>query len=75
MYFLRESPKTISERLSDLSSNKETFQKATSICFEALKKSGLNETLVFIPRTKSSDNTSDISEIIKAAFPKIQQFA
>ena len=35
---LRELPKSISKRLSDLSSNKEFFQKATPIYFEALKK-------------------------------------
>ena len=55
---LRELPKSISKRLSDLSSNKEIFQKATPIYFEALKKSGFNEPLVFIPKTNTSDNIS-----------------
>ena len=35
---LRELPKSISKRLSDLSSNKEIFQKAIPTYFEALKK-------------------------------------
>ena len=35
---LRELPKSISKRLSELSSNKEIFQKATPIYFEALKE-------------------------------------
>ena len=35
---LRELPKAISKRLSDLSSNKEIFQKAAPIYFEELKK-------------------------------------
>ena len=55
---LRELSKSISERLSDLSSNKEIFQKATSRYFEALKKSGFNKPLVFIPKTNTSDNIS-----------------
>ena len=55
---MRELPKSISKRLSDLSSNKEIFQKATPIYFEALKKSGFNEPLVFIPKTNTSDNIS-----------------
>ena len=33
-----ELPKSISKRLSDLSSNKQIYQKATPIYFEALKK-------------------------------------
>ena len=41
-----------------MSSNKEIFQKATSIYFEALKVSGFNEPLVFIPNTNTNDNTS-----------------
>ena len=53
---LRELPKSISKRLSDLSSNKEIFQKATPIYFEALKKSGFNEPLLFIPKTNTSDS-------------------
>ena len=40
---LREFSKSISKRLSDLSSNKKIFQKATLIYFGALKKSGFNE--------------------------------
>ena len=40
---LRELPKSISKRLSDLSSTKEIFQKGTPIHYEALKKSGFNE--------------------------------
>ena len=35
---LRELPKSVSKRLSELSSNKEIFQKATPIYSEALKK-------------------------------------
>ena len=35
---LKELPKSISKRLSKLSSNKDIFQKATPIYFEALKK-------------------------------------
>ena len=35
---LRELPISISKRLSDLSSNKEIFQKAAPLYFEALKK-------------------------------------
>ena len=35
---LRELPKSISKRLSDLSFNNEIFQKATLIYFQALKK-------------------------------------
>ena len=35
---LTELPKSISKRLSELSSNKEVFQKATPKYFEALKK-------------------------------------
>ena len=54
---LRELPNSISKRLSDLSSNKEIFQKATPIYFEALKKSAFNEPLVFKPKTNTSDNT------------------
>ena len=54
---LRELPKSISKRLSDLSSNKENFQKATAIYFEALKKSVFNEPLVFAPKRNTSDNT------------------
>ena len=40
---LRELPKSISKRLSDLSSNKEIFQNATPMYFEALKKNRSNE--------------------------------
>ena len=47
---LRELPKSISKRLSDLSSNKDIFQKATPIYFEALEKSGFNEPLVLYQR-------------------------
>ena len=54
----RELPKSISKRLSDLSSIKEIFQKATPIYSEALKESGVNEPLVFIPKINTSDNTS-----------------
>ena len=36
--FLRKLLKSISKRWSDLSSNKDIFQKATAINFEALKK-------------------------------------
>ena len=57
-HHLRELPKSISKRLSELSSNKEIFQKATPIYFEALKKSGFNEPLVFIPKANTSDNTT-----------------
>ena len=38
---LRVLPKAISKRLSDLSFNKEIFQKATQIYFQALKKMDL----------------------------------
>ena len=55
---LKELPKSISKRLSDLPSNKEIFQKAAPIYFEALKKGGFNKPLVFIPKTNTSDNTS-----------------
>ena len=55
---LRELSKSVSKRLSDMSSKKEIFQKATPIYFEALKKSGFNESLVFIPETNTSDNIS-----------------
>ena len=37
---LREFSKSISKRRSDLSSNKEIFQKATPIYFDALENSG-----------------------------------
>ena len=47
---LRELPKSISKRLSDTSSNKDIFQKATPIYFEALEKSGFNEPLVLYQR-------------------------
>ena len=40
---LRELPKSISKRLSDLSSNKEIFQNVTPMYFEALKKNRSNE--------------------------------
>ena len=55
---LRKLPTSISKRLSDLSSNKEIFQKSAPVYFEALKKSGFNEPLVFIPATNASENTS-----------------
>ena len=46
----RELPTSISKSLSDLSSSKEIFQKPTRIYYEALKKRGFNESLVFIPK-------------------------
>ena len=39
----------ISNRLSDISSEKEHFDKAAPIFNEALKNSGFNETLKFSP--------------------------
>ena len=54
----RELPKSVSKRLSDLSSTKEIFQKATPIYYEPLKKSGFHEPLFFTPKTNSSDNNS-----------------
>ena len=54
----RELPKSVSNRLSDLSSTKEIFQKATPIYYEPLKKSGFHEPLFFTPNTNSSDNNS-----------------
>ena len=55
-HHLRELPKSISKRLSELSSNKKIFQKTTPMHFEALKKSGFNEPLVFIPKANTSNN-------------------
>ena len=56
--YIIESCNHPSEKLSDLSSTKEIFQKATRIYSEALKKSGFNEPLVFTPKTNASDNTN-----------------
>ena len=55
--FLRELPKSVSKRLSNLSSIKEIFQKATPIYYEALKVD-LMKPLVFTPEINTSDNTS-----------------
>ena len=54
----KQLPKSISKGLSELSTTKDIFQKATLIYSEALKKSGFNESLVFTPKTNASDNTS-----------------
>ena len=59
---LRGLTKSICKGLSELSSNKEIFQKATPIYFEAIKKSEFNEPLVFIPKAYTSDNTSKKTE-------------
>ena len=54
---LRELPKSVSKRLSNLSSIKDIFQKATPIYYEALKVD-LMKPLVFTPEINTSDNTS-----------------
>ena len=51
---LRELPKSISKRLSDLPSNKDIFQKAAP----SIENIGFNESLVFIPKINTSDNAS-----------------
>ena len=58
--FLRELTKSISisKRLCDLSSNKQTFEKATQLYCEALKKIGFNGALVLTPKTNTSNNTN-----------------
>ena len=53
---LRDLLKSISKRLSDLSSSEDIFQ--APLYFEVLKKSGFNEPLVFILKTNTSDNTN-----------------
>ena len=55
---LSELPKSKSKLLSELSSNKEIFQKATAIYSEASKNSAFKESLVFIAKPNTSDNTS-----------------
>ena len=46
---IKRIPSIISRRLSDIFSNKEYFGKAAPIYNEALKNSGFNETLKFLP--------------------------
>ena len=58
IWMMRNLPKSITKRLSDLSSTKEIFQKAAVIYCEALKKDGFNEPLVFTPKANATDNTS-----------------
>ena len=52
---LLELPKSISKILSDLSSNKDIFQRAKPIYFEAFKESVFNE-----PKRNTGDNASKI---------------
>ena len=49
-----ELPKSIRKRLSELSCNKEIFEKAIPPCNDALNKSGFKENLVYTPRTTTS---------------------
>ena len=46
---IKRIPSMISKWLSDISSNKKHFDKAAPIYNEALKNSGFNETLKFLP--------------------------
>ena len=46
---IKRIPSIISKRLSDISRNKEHFEKAAPIYNEALKNSGFNEILKFSP--------------------------
>ena len=47
---IKRIPSMISKRLSDISSDKEHYDKAAPIYNEALKNSGFNETLKFSPK-------------------------
>ena len=47
---IRELPKSIGKRLSELSCNKEIFEKATPPYTDALKKTGFKENLVYTPK-------------------------
>ena len=46
---IKRIPSIISKRLSDISSEKEHFEKAATIYYEVLRNSGFNETLKFSP--------------------------
>ena len=52
---IRELPKSIGKRLSELSCNKETFEKAIPPYTDALKKSGFKENLVYTPKTTTNN--------------------
>ena len=45
---LRQLAKSVSKRISETSSNEETFKESISICEEALKKSGFHEKLEYV---------------------------
>ena len=53
-----ELPKSIGKRLSELSCNKETFEKAIPPYANALRKSGFKDKLVYTPKT-TTNNTLD----------------
>ena len=46
---IKRIPSIISKRLSDISSEKEHFEKAATIYYDVLRNSGFNETLKFSP--------------------------
>ena len=50
---IKQIPSMISKRLSDISSDKEHFDKATPIYNEALENRGFNETLKVLPTIPS----------------------
>ena len=52
---IRELLKSIGKRLSELSCNKETFEKAIPPYTDALKKSGFKENLVYTPKTTTNN--------------------
>ena len=45
---LRQLAKSVSKRISETSSNEETFKESIPICEEALKKSGSHEKLEYV---------------------------
>ena len=52
---IQDLPKSIGERLTELSCNKETFEKAIPPYNDALKKSGFQNNLVYTPKTTASN--------------------
>lgn len=53
----KQAPKSINKRLSDLSSNKEIFQKTKPAYSDALNKSGFQENLSYTSTQSKNDKT------------------
>ena len=55
----RQLPKSISKRISEISSNEEMFKQSVAICEKALKDSGFNEKLFYIKENTTSNDQDE----------------